>query len=63
MNNEPQIGRETAGRTLVIFIALCFAFITSEGQSEANKYIGAKKCKKCHSSAVHGNQYKAWGKM
>ena len=63
MNNERQIGRVTIGKALAIFVALCFAFIASEGQSEANKYIGAKKCKKCHSSAAHGNQYKAWSKM
>jgi Cytochrome c554 and c-prime len=28
-----------------------------------NKYIGAGKCKNCHSSAESGNEYAAWEKM
>lgn len=32
-------------------------------QAKVNKYIGAAKCKSCHSSEETGNQHGAWSKM
>jgi hypothetical protein len=35
----------------------------AEPQAKVNKYVGAQKCKNCHSSAEAGDQYGVWQKM
>ena len=36
--------------------------VASQG-AKPSKYVGAQKCKNCHSSAETGNQHEAWMKM
>ena len=67
--------RERAGSTvvkLVLFVAVGTCALGTIGLGvpgteeavptpAANRYIGAAKCKNCHSSEESGNQYHAWG--
>jgi len=41
----------------IIVAAACFV---NKAYAEEHKYIGASKCKMCHSSDAKGNQYKVW---
>lgn len=48
-------------------LALSLASLSPEAgataPAAANKYVGAQKCKMCHSAAERGNQYGVWSKM
>ena len=61
----------SAARFFTAAIAACalFGLVMAQGGKESkgaaspgNKYIGAEKCKNCHSSDASGNQYGAWMK-
>lgn len=53
----------------VAFVGIAVAGLAPEGnaaepaQGKVNKYIGAAKCKNCHSSEETGNQHGVWTKM
>ena len=57
----------TAAVTLPLFACLAVPFLSSTSRSTSrppaeNKYIGAAKCKNCHSSAESGDPYGVWSK-
>lgn len=49
---------------LVVMAAVCAASFTAAQEGEApavvGHYVGVKNCKKCHSSAAKGAQFKQW---
>jgi hypothetical protein len=61
--------RGLAATVLVLCTAFVLALVASSPAAEAsqakkvNKYIGAQKCKTCHSSPETGNQFEALSKM
>jgi hypothetical protein len=60
------LATKSAWGAIAIFTLL--GFVLAQGGKEAkasaagNKYIGAEKCKNCHSSDASGNQFAAWQK-
>ena len=49
---------------LVLVAAVCSASSAADpAQAKVNHYIGAQKCKSCHSDKASGDQYGAWTKM
>ena len=45
---------------LLIMLSCAVGLVYAEGSA---KYVGAEKCKNCHSSAKKGDQYGVWKKM
>lgn len=48
---------------LILILVFCFALLMQGGaaaQADKAQYVGAVKCKMCHSSAARGNQYGIW---
>lgn len=67
---RPRFRPSSAARILSAAIAAValFGLVLAQGGKEAkggaaaNKYIGAEKCKNCHSAETTGNQFGAWHK-
>lgn len=45
---------------LVVCIAAAALYLNTKAYADEHKFIGASKCKMCHSSEAKGSQYKIW---
>jgi len=47
-------------KSSVLAVLLCFAVMGFTAQAQDNQYVGADKCKNCHSAATKGDPYGHW---
>ncbi len=60
-NNRRAVKRWLIG---IVAVAAGALVLSTSGEASAkNRYVGVKKCKKCHGSKDKGDQHKAWKKM